>query len=94
MTPLMRSQDDDSLFKFPCEFPIKAIGRRIDNLDAIVFSIVRRHAPDLSEAAIRSKPSRQGNYLSLTVTLVATSRAQLDAIYTDLTACEHIMMVL
>ena len=90
----MHNQNDDSLFKFPCEFPIKAIGRRIDNLDAIVFSIVRRHAPTLSEAAIRSRPSRQGNYLSLTVTIVATSRAQLDAIYKDLTVCEHILMVL
>lgn len=91
---MMRSLNDDSLFKFPCEFPIKAIGKRMDNLDAIVFSIVHRHVPDLSEAAIRSRPSRQGNYISLTVTIMATSRTQLDAIYQDLTACEHIMMVL
>ena len=90
----MQGQNDDSLFKFPCEFPIKAIGKRIDNLDAIVFSIVHRHAPDLSEAAIRSRSSRKGNYISLTVTVMATSREQLDAIYQDLTACEHIMMVL
>ena len=90
----MQSQNDDSLFKFPCEFPIKAIGRRKDDLDAIVFSIVHRHAPDLSEAAIRSRSSKQGNYVSLTITVMATSREQLDLIYQDLTACEHIMMVL
>jgi len=90
----MHNQNDDSLFKFPCEFPIKAIGRKIDDLDAIVFSIVRQHAPNLSEAAIRSRLSKQGNYISLTVTIMATSRKQLDAIYQDLTACEHIMMVL
>ena len=90
----MHSQDDDSLFKFPCEFPIKAIGRKIDNLDAIVFSIVRQHVPNLSEAAIRSRLSRQGNYISLTVTIMATSRKQLDAIYQDLTACDFIMIVL
>lgn len=90
----MHSQNDDSLFKFPCEFPIKAIGKRIDDLDAIVFGIVRRHAPNLSEAAIQSRLSKQGNYISLTVTIMATSRKQLDTIYQDLTACEHIMMVL
>ena len=90
----MQEQDGDTLFKFPCEFPIKAIGRRKDDLDAIVFSIVHRHAPDLSEAAIRSRSSKQGNYVSLTITVMATSREQLDLIYQDLTACEHIMMVL
>ncbi len=90
----MYSQHDDSPFKFPCEFPIKAIGKSRENLDVIVFSIVRKHAPDLSEAAVRSRPSRKGNYLSLTVTIMAKSRDQLDAIYRDLTACEHIMMVL
>jgi len=90
----MHSQNDDSLFKFPCEFPIKAIGRKIDNLDAIVFSIVRRHAPNLSESAIRSRPSKKGNYISLTVTIIAMNREQLDAIYRDLTSCKHIMMVL
>jgi len=90
----MHNQNDDSLFKFPCEFPIKAIGRKIDDLDAIVFSIVHRHVPSLSEAAIRSRLSKQGNYISLTITIMATSRQQLDAIYQDLTACEYIMMVL
>jgi uncharacterized protein len=90
----MQEQNGDTLFKFPCEFPIKAIGRRKDDLDAIVFSIVHRHAPDLSEAAIRSRSSKQGNYVSLTITVMATSREQLDLIYQDLTACEHIMMVL
>jgi len=90
----MHNQNDDSLFKFPCEFPIKAIGRKIDDLDAIVFSIVHRHVQSLSEAAIRSRLSKQGNYISLTITIMATSRQQLDAIYQDLTACEYIMMVL
>ncbi|HFD92776.1 MAG TPA: DUF493 domain-containing protein [Gammaproteobacteria bacterium] len=84
---------DESLLEFPCDFPIKAVGKSRDDLDALVYSLVRPHAPDLSESAIKTRASGQGNYLAVTVTVRATSREQLDAIYRDLTACEHIMMV-
>ncbi len=84
----------ETLLEFPCEFPIKAIGKQRDDLDALVFSLVRKHAPDLSERAVRSRPSSKGNYCAITVTFTATSQAQLDAIYCDLSNCEHITMVL
>jgi len=79
---------------FPCTFPIKAIGKARDDLDAIVFALVRPHTPDISEGAIRTRPSRGGNYLSVTVTVQATSQEQLDAIYISLSASEHLTMVL
>jgi putative lipoic acid-binding regulatory protein len=86
--------DEDTLLKFPCEFPIKAIGRAHADLDSIVYGIVRAHAPDLGEGAVCLRASTQGNYLSVTVRVRATSRAQLDAIYRDLSASEQILMVL
>ncbi len=79
---------------FPCDFPIKAIGKAREDLDAIVFALVHPHAPDLSEGAIRTRPSRGGNYLSVTITIQATSQEQLDAIYISLSASEHLTMVL
>jgi len=79
---------------FPCDFPIKAIGKARDDLDAIVYSLVSRHVPDLGEGAIRTRPSKGGNYLSVTVTVQATSQEQLDAIYISLSASEHLTMVL
>jgi putative lipoic acid-binding regulatory protein len=85
---------DDDLFRFPCDFPVKAIGQRHPDLDAIVFGIVRPHAPDVGEAAVRIRESTGGKYASVTVIIRATSRAQLDAIYRDLTASEHILLVL
>jgi putative lipoic acid-binding regulatory protein len=82
--------DDDALFGFPCEFPIKAMGRAVPELEVAVLEIMHRHVPDLGEGAIRIRESSKGNYLSITVTIQARSREQLDAIYMELSACEHI----
>ena len=79
---------------FPCDFPIKAIGKAREDLDAIVYALVSPHVRDLGEAAIRTRPSKGGNYLSVTVTIQATSQEQLDAVYMSLSACEHLTMVL
>lgn len=88
------TEASESLLEFPCEFPIKVFGKAGCDLDALVFRLVRPHVPDLGEAAIRSRLSRQGRYQSVTVTVQATSRAQLDDIYRALTACDDIQMVL
>jgi uncharacterized protein len=88
------TDSEGSAFEFPCAFPVKVIGKSGVDLDALVFRLVRPHAPDLGEGAIRSRFSSQGRYQSVTVTVQATSRAQLDAIYRSLTACDDILMVL
>jgi hypothetical protein len=79
---------------FPTAFPIKIMGRREGGFAQTVMEIVLRHAPDFEPASIEMRPSRQGKYLSLTVTVNATSREQLDALYRDL--CDHpaVVMVL
>jgi len=87
------TENNDTLLEFPCDFPIKAIGKSCENFDAMVFNLVSPHAPDLGEGAIITRTSAQGNYLSVTVMVRATSREQLDTIYRELTACEQIMMV-
>jgi len=86
--------EEESPLKFPCEFPIKAMGKSDCGLDVIVAGIVRKHAPDLGEAAIKTRASAEGNYISVTVTVTATSRKQLDAIYQDLVDCEAVIMAL
>jgi putative lipoic acid-binding regulatory protein len=84
----------ETLLEFPCEFPIKAMGLADDDFEALVLSLVRKHAPNLSEAAVRSRDSKGGKYLSVTVTVTATSKEQLDNIYLELTASERVMMAL
>lgn len=84
----------ESLLSFPCDFPIKAVGRAAGDFEALVAEIVRRHAPDLGENAIASRPSKGGKFTAVTVTVRAMSQAQLDAIYGDLCASTEIIMAL
>ena len=83
-----------TLIEFPCDFPIKVLGGAAHDFDALVVSIVRKHVPDLREGAVTSKASRQGNYLSITVTVQADSQEQLDRLYSELSAHEKVLMVL
>jgi putative lipoic acid-binding regulatory protein len=88
------AHESDQLFNFPCRFPIKAMGRADGSLAAQVEALVRRHAPDVSAEDITTAASSRGNYVSVTVTITAHSREQLDAIYLDLNAHELILMTL
>ncbi len=86
--------EEETLLKFPCEFSIKAMGLATDEFDALVVEIVRRHAPDFGEGAVQTRASNGGKYLSVTVTINATSKRQLDSIYQDLTDHELVLMSL
>jgi putative lipoic acid-binding regulatory protein len=80
--------------QFPCTFPIKAMGYADAGLETRVLEIVRHHAPECSEDAVHNRPSVGGKYLSVTVTIEAQSRDQLDAIYQELTNCEQVLVAL
>ena len=79
---------------FPTSFPLKIMGRKESGFTTAVIEIVKRHAPDFMPSTLESRPSREGKYVSLTATINATSREQLDALYQDL--CDHpsVVMVL
>jgi putative lipoic acid-binding regulatory protein len=85
---------DGSALAFPCDFPIKVMGRKQPRFANAVTEIVRKHAPDFDAATVELRPSRQGKYLSVTCVVRATSREQLDALYREL--CDHpaVVMVL
>ena len=63
----------ETLLEFPCSFPIKAMGLADAEFEARVIELVRKHAPDLGEGAVRSVDSKGGKYLSVTITVQATS---------------------
>ncbi len=77
---------------YPCRLRVKAMGLDEDNFDALVVEIIRRHCPDIGEAAVSLKPSKNGKYVSVNVDIEARSREHLDAIYDDLTAHERVLM--
>ena len=84
----------ETLLEFPCAFPLKIMGRRQDGFAQAVLEVVLRHAPDFESASMEMRTSRQGNYLSLTCVVNATSRGQLDALYRELSAHPQVVMVL
>ena len=85
---------EGSLLAFPCDFPIKIMGRKQQGFAQEVMDVVLRHAPDFDPKTMEMRPSRQGRYLSITCMVRATSREQLDALYQEL--CDHpgVVMVL
>ena len=89
---------EESLLQFPTSFPVKAMGRtnptEPNGLAQAVLEIVLKHAPDFDAASLEMRPSSAGKYLAITATINATSRAQIDAIYLDLTAHPLVIMAL
>ena len=83
-----------TLFEFPCDFPLKVMGRRSDEFRTLVMEIVERHVGSLDPARVQQRASKDGNYLSVTCTLRAESKEQLDELYRELTACEQVLYVL
>ncbi len=88
------SAELDEIFNFPCEFPVKVMGLAQDDFDILVMSIVRQHCQDIMENAVKTRASQGGKYVSVTVTITAHSRAQLDALYSELSRHERVLMTL
>jgi putative lipoic acid-binding regulatory protein len=84
---------DSSPFEFPLIFPLKVFGRNADDFEGFVVSVVKKHAP-LSAHTVNTRPSQGGKYLAVTVTFVAETREQLDAIYQELSGHERVLMAL
>jgi putative lipoic acid-binding regulatory protein len=97
-----------SLIEYPCDFPIKIMGHADtlagqvavsaehtlvkQSFPQAVLTIVKRHAPDFDDTTMAIKISKKGTYLSLTCTIRAVSRSQLDALYQEL--CDHPLVVM
>ena len=86
--------ETDELFNFPCDFPIKIMGRCDCELETIVVDIVNKHIEEEAGNNITARPSGKGNFISVTVIIKANSREQLDNIYLELTAREEVLMAL
>jgi putative lipoic acid-binding regulatory protein len=80
--------------EYPLDFPIKVMGRREPGFVRKVIDVVRKHAPDFDETTIEMRQSKKNTYLSVTCTIVAVSREQLDALYKELGDHPAVAMVL
>lgn len=86
--------EQDTLLEFPCDFGIKAIGLDENDFDILVIEIIKKHVEVLSDDAVETRQSSNKKYLSVTVTITAISKVQLDAIYIELSGHERVTMAL
>ena len=86
--------EQESLLQFPTDFPLKILGKRHDDFAQIILAVVLKHAPDFDGATMEMRASTKGNYLSLTCTIRATSKKQLDDLYRELSSHPMVSMVL
>ena len=84
----------DSLIEYPCDFPIKIMGAMQDAFAQTMVDVVSTYDAEFHAGKLEMRPSTKGNYLSLTVTVRATSREQLDNLYRALSSHPMVKMVL
>ncbi len=90
-----KNDDNDTAFDFPCQFPIKVMGENSDYFETLILDIIQRHNPEFEpQHNMKKRHSNNQRYVSLTFTITATSKAQLDAIYIDITQCPEVKMAL
>ena len=99
VVPLMANESKadeipEELLSFPCEFQIKAMGKQVTGFDDRVQEIVSRHLYGGKILDLRIRESGASKYVSVSCTIEATSRQQLDAIYLDLNSENDILLTL
>lgn len=83
-----------SLMQFPCDFPLKIIGKNSDRFLTEINEIVRKHFTMEAEVHIQHSASKNSNYLAITATIRVYDQPSLDALYMELTKHPDIKMVL
>lgn len=84
----------ETLIEFPCDFPIKIMGARVDGFAQAIVEVVMGFDPGFDPATVQMRPSSKGNYLSLTCTVRAVSQTQLDDLYRALSSHALVKLVL
>ena len=84
----------DSLIEYPCRFPIKVMGQKVDGLVHAITHIAKQFDPSFDATSTELRESGGGKYLGVTVTVNATSREQLDELYRTLSSHPMVKVVL
>ena len=85
---------EESAIEFPCRFPIKVMGHNSPEFRVTARKLVEKHAGTVDDDAVQESLSRNERFVSVTVTITATSQQQLDNIYQDVTDHEDVLMAL
>ena len=80
--------------EFPCDYPIKVMGRSTEDFQSIICAVFERHSPGFDQETIMVKSSNKGTFTSLTITITATGPDQLEALHQDLLGTGRVQMVI
>ena len=89
----MTHEPEPPKIEFPCEYPIKVLGRNVEQLRSVVIAVFERHAPGFDQESILVKESSKGTFHSINITITATGPDQLRALHKDLMATGLVQMV-
>lgn len=85
---------EESVIEFPCDFPIKMMGRDTPEFRLTARTLIEKHVGPIGDDAIKFNLSGKGNFVSVTVTVTASSQQQLDDIYRDASGHDDVLMAL
>jgi putative lipoic acid-binding regulatory protein len=88
------NQPEPPKIEFPCDYPIKVLGRHSEDFREVVVAVMQKHAGTIHHSQIKERPSNKGTFVSVTVTITATGKDQIDAIFVDLKATGRVQMVI
>jgi len=88
------TDNPEPLIEYPILFPLKVIGENEADFETFVLEIVRRHVPELLEENIISRLSNGNRYRSISIEFIAQNRAQMDALYSELSSHKRVLMIL
>lgn len=92
--PKSNDHVEKSIIQFPCDFTIKIMGKSQGDFEKVATDIVKKHYPAVTEVHIQKKSSKDNNYLSLSITVLAQSKMELDALYQELSSTKEVLMAL
>ncbi|MFV8818523.1 YbeD family protein [Haliea sp. E17] len=88
------AEQEPPKIEFPCEYPIKVLGRASASFEAVIFEVFERHAPGFDRERVTQRDSGKGTFTAITVVIIATGKPQLEALHEDLLATGHVQMVI
>lgn len=94
MSQKPESTEEDTLFEFPCEYPIKVMGADERELGDTLRQILQQLVPESADRKFTVRASSKGRYVAISVTITATSKPQLNDIYQMLTDAKEVLVAL
>jgi len=86
------SEHNPDLWEFPSQFLFKAMAHAHPGVEELIVAVIQQHVP--GDYLPKVNPSKNGNYVSVSVTFTASSKEQLDQIYIAVNEIEHVKFCL